>query len=315
MRTFLLFYIGLTILSAGCRAPREEVLVKLTALSDYPSGSGIAFYRDKIYLMGDDAPYLLVTDTAFITRDTIPFFSSSEKRIPKNIKKDPEGATILNVNKNPLLFIIGSGSNERLRNFCWIFDIATQVKTEVSLDTFYNRLVAAGIRELNVEGIAALPGGVVLASRGNKSYLKNHLIFTSDNFWMNQANAPISIATIGVTTDTSLFSGISGLEYSKLSDKLLLTVSTENTYNSLADGVIGKSYLWIINDISSKTGFSGINPSSVTDLETIDSRFNNQKIESVCIIQENKKSAELVFVSDDDKGGSVLFKVRLKRKL
>ncbi len=239
--------------------------------------------------MGDDASYLLVTDTSFQKRDTISFFSSAGKRIPKNLKKDPEAATILNGNKNPLLFLIGSGSNERVRNYCWIFDIATQGKTEVTLDTFYNRLMAAGIRELNVEGIATLPGGLLLASRGNKSYLKNHLIFTSHNFWMNQANAPISIATIGVTTDTALFTGISGLEYSKLSDKLLLTVSTEDTYNALADGAIGKSYLWIINDISSKTSFSGINPTTITDLEKIDSRFNKQKIESVCIIKENNK--------------------------
>ncbi len=84
MRTIFLYFVTLILLFAGCRVSRNEVLVKVTALTDYPSGSGIAFYRDKIYLMGDDASYLLVTDTSFKKRDTISFFSSADKRIPKN---------------------------------------------------------------------------------------------------------------------------------------------------------------------------------------------------------------------------------------
>lgn len=314
MRILFLFFITLTFYLSACKPSDEPVLLGMKSLNDYPSGSGLAFYREKIYLMGDDASYLFVSDTSFKQTQAISFFVTDEKRIPKNVKKDPEAATILR-GSSPLLFVIGSGSNERLRNFCWILDLATNAKRELTLDTFYNRLLAAGIRELNIEGIATLPSGLVLASRGNKSYLKNHLIFTSHNFWKNQSEAPISIATIGVTADTSLFSGVSGLEYSRTSDKLLLTISTENTYNPMDDGAIGKSYLWIVNDISSKTGYSGINPTVILDLENIDARFKKQKIESVCIISDTKKDAELVFVSDDDKGGSVLFKVRMNKKL
>jgi hypothetical protein len=94
----------------------------------------------------------------------------------------------------------------------------------------------------------------------------------------------------------------------------LLTVSTENTYTSLEDGTIGKSYIWIVNDITSKRNYSGINPVKMIDLETIDNRFSNKKIESACITAENKKEMELVLVSDDDKGGSVLFKVVIGNK-
>jgi hypothetical protein len=93
---------------------------------------------------------------------------------------------------------------------------------------------------------------------------------------------------------------------------LLLTVSSENTYNSYDDGAIGKSYLWVINDISSKRKLAAINPDRIIDLELIDNRFNGQKIESVCIVGEEKKQKQLVLAADDDKGHTVLFNMTLE---
>lgn len=310
--TFLILFIA-TLLLPACKNDNSS-LEKMTTLIDYPSGSGIAYLNKKIYLMGDDASYLLITDTGFHPIDTIHFFPSTGKRIPKNIKKDPEAAAIVKVNMLPMLLLVGSGSVAPQRNYCWFINPSSKEKIEVSLDTFYNRLKAAGIKDLNIEGLAEIPGGIVLATRGNKTYPKNHLVFTTNKFWQDQTNATFSIATIGTNKDTAAFNGVSGLEYSKLTDRLLLTVSTENTYNSHGDGAIGKSYLWIVNDITTKRNYSGINPSKMIDLETIDSHFISQKIESVCITAESKKEMELVLVSDDDKGGSVLFKIVLSNK-
>jgi hypothetical protein len=98
-----------------------------------------------------------------------------------------------------------------------------------------------------------------------------------------------------------------------MSDELLLTVSTENTSSSTEDGAIGKSYLWIINNISSKKNMAAINPNKIIDLEEMDERFKGHKIESVCILSENKKQMQLALVADDDKGTSILFKVTLKK--
>jgi hypothetical protein len=284
----------------------------MLVLNDYPSASAIAYFDNKVYMMGDDASHLLITDTDFKVLDTITFFNSATKRIPKLTKQDPEAATIMVVNKIPMLLLVGSGSLAPLRSYCWIINLITKEKSTVSLDTFYKRLQAAGIKDLNIEGVATIPGGFVLSSRGNKAYQKNHLIFTTPDFWLDQTNAGISIAKVGVNKDTVMFNGISGLEYSPLTDRLLLTVSTENTYTTLEDGDIGKSYIWVINDISKKREYSGINPSRIIDLETIDSRFINQKIESICIISESKKQTNLILVADDDKGGSSMFKVELK---
>ncbi|MEJ7625650.1 MAG: hypothetical protein WKF35_02215 [Ferruginibacter sp.] len=311
MRVVILIFFVTTLFSA-CKE-KEHSLTGFFTMPDYPSGSGIAYHDKKLYLMGDDASYLMITDTAFKTLDTISFFASETKRIPKEIKKDSEAAAIVSVNRIPSLMMIGSGSGPA-RNYCWIFDPITKEKTEIALDTFYNRLKKAGLKNLNIEGLTEIPGGILLASRGNKSSPKNYLIFTSNAFWKDQANTPFYISLLGATEDTTAFIGVSGLEYSRLSDRLLLTTSTENTYSSLGDGEIGKSFIWIIHDITSKKNYSGINPAIKIDLETIDKRFSKQKIESLCIISENNKRAEVVLVSDDDKGGSVIFKLLLKSK-
>ena len=281
-------------------------------LPDYPSGSGIACLNNKVYLIGDDADHLLIMDTAFNVIDTIKVFESQEKRIPKELKPDLEAAAVISSDPHKIL-LVGSGSLSPYRNSAWLIDASSNQKIQIDLKPFYTRLKGEGIDALNIEGITAIPGGMVLSSRGNKSFLANYLIFTAKEFWNNQDSALIKIIKAGTNNDTASFSGISGLEYSKASDQLLLTVSTENTYNSVQDGTIGKSYLWIINNISSKKNMIAVNPSKVIDLETLDGRFKGHKIESVCIISENKKEMKLAMVADDDKGTSILFRVTVNR--
>jgi hypothetical protein len=80
------------------------------------------------------------------------------------------------------------------------------------------------------------------------------------------------------------------------------------------DGAIGKSYLWIIKNISAKRKWKAINPDQVIDLGSIDPRFNGQKIESVCVMKETKDLFHLVLAADNDDGSSSLFKLIIKKK-
>jgi hypothetical protein len=282
-------------------------------LNDYPSGSGITYFNNNIYLIGDDAGNLLIMDTAFRIADSIRLLESEQKRISKELKPDLEAATVVTINNADEILLVGSGSLSPHRNAGWLINPVNKQQTRLDLNTFYDRLKKDGIDALNIEGITSIPAGIVLSSRGNKSIPANHLIFTSNAFWNNQDSTAIKIIKVGSNTDTAFFNGVSGLEYSKLSDQLLLTVSTENTYNTVDDGTIGKSYLWMINNISAKKNLIAVNPNKIIDLEKLDERFKGHKIESVCIISENKKEMQLVFVSDDDKGTSGLFTVVIKK--
>ena len=301
----------LLVVMGSCRDSSR--IERIRELKEYSSGSGMAFFNNRIYLIGDDMGYLLVTDTSFRMIDSIRLYHETG-RIPKNIKPDLEAASIIRATKAPFLLLLGSGSVFPYRSKGWFLDIKTREKMLINLDTFYKRLRANGINDVNIEGLTSIPGGVLLANRGNKSNPKNYLIFTASDFWKNQEATSIKVMKLGANTDTTSFSCASGLDYSHKSDRLFLTVSTENTYSSFADGTIGKSYLWIIDNLSSKRRLAAINPNRVIDLESLDERFKGHKIESVCILSESRTAYRLAMVADDDKGTSVLFTIKLNKK-
>lgn len=257
--------------------------------------------------------YLLMTDTSFNPVDSIEL-QPGFNRIAKDIKPDIESSSIIRIRKSSFLLLLGSGSAYPYRSNGWLINVRNKEKTPIDLEPFYKRLEANGIKALNIEGATAVAGGIVLANRGNKSIPKNYLIFASTEFWKNHQTADIRIMKLGANSDTASFSGVSGLDYSYRSDRLLLTVSTENTYGTQTDGAIGKSYLWMIDNISSKKRLAAINPNHIIDLEALDNRFKGHKIESVCILSENKSEYQLALVADDDKGTSILFRIKVNKE-
>lgn len=285
---------------------QKHLLQEKILLPDYPSASGIDYHNQSVYIIGDDANNLLILDSSLKAKDSISLFSFAEKRIPKKLKPDLEAMTILD---NGNILLTGSGSLSPTRSVAWLINPASKVKDSIRLDTFYQRVSLQGIQELNIEGIAAYPGGFIIANRGSKGYPKNHLIFTRRNFWQRQAAVEITSMLAGVNTDSTHFSGISGITYAAKQDALILTISTEDTRNSMDDGVIGTSYLWIIRNISSKKNWKAVNPDEIINLDQLDAKFIGQKIESVCILKETSSRYYLLLAADNDNGSSSLFKM------
>ncbi len=308
-RRFCLFTLLLLTASCGKKVKFE----KTTIINHYASGSAMAYINGKLYLQGDNMGYLIMLDTDFNAVDSITIIDSVQSPIPKQTKPDIEAATHLQDGTGTLL-LISSGSLDPYRNNAWIVNTETKEKTKYDLAPFYGRLKAQGIPDLNIEGAAGMKDNVILSSRGNKSNLLNHLIFTSAGFWKEPATAPINIKTlITGSSSGSIFSGVSGMAYSEASDCLLLTVSTENTANSYDDGEIGKSYLWMVNNISRKTAAADIVPDRIIDLEAGDTRFHGQKIETACIISETQSEMTLALAADNDDGKTVLFRITIKK--
>lgn len=299
----------LLILNFSCNKKLE--VLKIVELKNYPSGSGMTLIKNQLFLIGDDASYITILDTALHIVDSISLINFNVERIPKDIKPDLEAAATLYIERKPYGIFLGSGSLEPYRDFGYLVNPNNKQVLKIDLQNFYHHLKYLGVKDINIEGATAIPGGILLANRGNKSNRVNQLIFTNPKYFKNPDSAIIKIIKVGVNTDTLSFSGVSGLDYSKQQDRLWLSVSTENTATSTDDGEIGKSYLWMINDISAKRRLSAINPGKIFDLEALDNRFKGEKIESVCVVAHNKNSAELVLVSDNDKGTTKLFKIKL----
>jgi hypothetical protein len=308
MKPISLYFLLTLFFSCG----HDQKLTEIKEFPDYPSASGIEYFNKQFFVVGDDARNILILDSNLTIKDSVFLFTSETKRIPKDIKPDFEAITLLRDKKELSVLLFSSGSSS-LRNKMLFIDPNSFQKDSIRLDTLYERLKLYGLDEINIEGACTTPGYIILANRGHKAWPKNHLVFLRNGFWKNQTQTQIITIRIGANADTSVFNGVSGLAYAAKGDRLLLTVSTEDTRSAYEDGAIGKSYLWIVDNISTKRGWRAINPNKVIDLETIDQRFKGHKIESVCVTKEDKNFIHLVLAADDDKGSSTLFRMLLKK--
>lgn len=290
-------------------------LTDFKVLSNFPSGSGIEYHDEKVFLVGDDAREVLVMNKRWKELERIPLFESTEDRIPKKIKSDLEATTVVVVNSIPRLLILGSGSREEHRNKAILLDLDSYLKDEFDLTLFYNRIKEAGITDLNIESAATLEEGhIILGNRGSKKNPDNHLIITKNTFWKHPAEAELEILPIKLPgKDNKLKNaGISGLTYAPKNDWLLFTASTEDTDNPVDDGPIGDSYLGIIENASRKIGRRDMKVNELINLREAEKSLKGYKIESVCVTSEKNERAKLQLVADNDDGVSSLFKVRVK---
>src|SRR5690349_12255279 len=87
---------GLMALTNSCSNSNHPELELLSSkvFTHYPSASAIEYNKGKIYVFGDDSPYMLVTDTFFNIIDSVVYLNDTSYRMSKETKKDIESATI-----------------------------------------------------------------------------------------------------------------------------------------------------------------------------------------------------------------------------
>jgi hypothetical protein len=286
-------------------------LIKKVVLKDFPSGSSIEFHDNQIFLIGDDANYISILDQNYNPVDSITLFSGADKRIPKHKKLDLECSGLLKSGEKTKLLVFGSAATP-----------TREVVLEISLDTshhlstintavFTARLKQAGIKEVNLEGAAIVKDVLVLANRANESNTINNFITTNTQFYNNQATSTITISEIEIPRHKNV-TGISGLAYVPENDMLLYTASTELTGNAYDDGEIGDSYLGWIKNISTKLKAPKITTDGMINLATVDREISAEKIESICVEEYKDGIFYIHLTSDNDKGETGLFKLKLE---
>ena len=133
--TFLI--VVLLVAACGSKQPKSRLL-SMKVLDDYPSGSGLQPFNDKIYLVGDDATLLLTIDKKYDITDSIKLFETTGTRISKETKPDIESIALVKQNGSPALLLTGSGSLAPYRNACWIVNPITKEARQYQLDTFFS---------------------------------------------------------------------------------------------------------------------------------------------------------------------------------
>jgi len=285
----------------SCKEKEASVKLLFSKTLDFPSASAIEFSNNKLYLLGDDAPYLLILDTAYNLVDTVQYIQTADVRLSKSTKPDIESAFILHSNGTVQVVGIGSMSTpNRFTNF--LFDIIKQTFSAT------HRLFNADVRfpeieEINIEGSAMVAGNIVLANRANNNNPKNHLLLYNEN------REPFISELI--LKDEAKVIGVSGLYYLKEKDLLLFTASIENTSDATVDGAIGDSYVGWIDAYSKKMNQKRLEPSVMINLSNSHSEFKGQKVESVCVGSWKGDQLLLHLVADNDNGQSRIFKTTI----
>jgi len=285
-------------------------LLKFLLLSEYPSGSAISYYKDQLYVIGDDASTLLVLDSNYHEVRTVRFFNYSEKRIPKAQKADLETAVIIDKDGHKNLLALGSAATrEREQIILYPLDAANGQPTYVSSTAFIRRLQQ--IPEINIEGATLAGKQLVLSNRGNESNPVNHLIITTPDFWQHPEKAPINISSINIPFALPGFAGISELCYIEQEDILLVLLSSEATGNAYDDGAIGDSYIGWVTRFNEKLSIRDIALDGITNLSEIDPAFKGEKMEGICIATAENSEWYLHLVADNDKGASKIFYIKM----
>jgi hypothetical protein len=284
---------------------------KTILLKDFPSGSSLEYFENKLYLVGDDAKNLLILDTAYHEIDSIEIFKGLDKRIAKVEKADFEASTIVGLGKTAKMIIFGSGSTA-LRKKVAHLNINNPADTLLMLDTspFIDRLQPV-LRVVNIEGAAMVKDMLVLANRANAGNPVNSFVITTTACVHNPDIATFTLTTIDLPKQKNV-AGISGLTYLDSHDVLLFTASTEATDNAYADGTIGDSYIGWIKNISNRIKSATIKPDGFINLSTSKPEFKEEKIESLCVESFEDNKVLLHLVADNDNGESRLFKIRLQ---
>lgn len=293
----------LTLLTVNNAVAQKLQLKKYRSFPHYASASDIAWHKGKLYVMGDDAPTLLILNRRLKEKAQIKLFNYNQKRIPYAEKHDIEAATILQGNT---LWLLPSFS-AAARNKAVLINLKEKEKKP---QTHTLSLGTSGIANTNIEGAAMLGEKLLLANRAN-SQSPGHYLLLYDFKNRELAQKPERTYTLTLPP-TKATVGISGLHYAAQKDVLLMTVSTEMTRSATADGAIGDSYLAIINNASRQLNGSNLKADSLIDLTPILGAAKPMKIESVTVRKISGNKLLLFLAADNDDGTSHLFLISVK---
>src|SRR5687767_3338173 len=155
---------------SSCHQNPEVKLLTIKTLEDFPSASAIEFYKDRIYLFGDDAAVLLITDKEYQRIDTVRFIADTTYRISKSTKPDTESAAIVMQEDEAELYALGSFSTRERGK---LFSFPLRNPRNFMQEDLYPLVKKLSGRELNIEGLAITGDLMIMANRANAAQPMN----------------------------------------------------------------------------------------------------------------------------------------------
>lgn len=272
-------------------------------LEQFASGSGMTFYNDYFYIVGDDDPYLAKLNKKGEILQRFQLWDTSDVkdgRIHKKLKPDFEAISLFPYERDTLLLIFGSGSKSPKRDVIFTFNPKNEKIDTLNGRAFFAWLKTnAGLKnkEVNLEGATYHNGFLYLLNRHNNDlYQFPEAAFhnfisdqNTDGLKMKKHHFELPV----YKKDTARFSGASIISRK---NQLLFSATIETTDNWQDDGKILGSFVGKI------------------DLDKLDNPnvfcapvFNEDKTRfkgKIEALQEIVEDEAIYFITDDDDGST-----------
>ncbi|AXI02067.1 DUF6929 family protein [Aquirhabdus parva] len=287
-------------------------ILERRALKGIGALSGVATHANTLYVVGDDAGYLLKTSlhqtlNQIIDFEKVPLLTHTPLTpLSKAEKPDFESMTIVNVDGQAQLLIMGSGSKAN-RKTALLFNPLTQ-QVGPFLDTpNYDFLESnqnlTGGAELNIEAVCSDDQHLYIFQRGNINRHHGVLVFDlkllADTHDLR--STLVSVLSLHLPDIDGSASGISDACFLKHRSIIAAVASVEQTINTYDDGAVLGSLIVLLS----------------TDGKTLDAQVITDdqghptpiKVEGITWLNTHPSGEEFLLVTDSDGGDSELLRV------
>ena len=219
--------------------------------------------------------------------------------IPKDVKKDFEAMTTLDIHNLPWLVLVGSGSKSPSREFIYLKKYGSHETDSVLFEasTFYKQLqqiAGIGIEDFNLEGVCNSKEELFLFNRGTNGMYRMDVSSFIDMVQGGPIVKDIRYQELLLPELDGCKSGISGATYHSERDLIFFTASVEKTSNWIDDGEILGS---CIGYFSPKEQQEKINP--ITEWIKEEENLLILKVEAISI-STNFKGKEVIYMATDN---------------
>lgn len=242
-------------------------------------------------------------------------FLDSLPIIPKDIKKDFEAMTTIQIDNNPWLVLIGSGSKSPSREFIYLKKYGSEETDSILFESgpFYKQLqqiAGIGIEDFNLEGACNSKEELFLFNRGTNGMYRMDLA----DFIVMIKGGPIvkniRYQELLLPELDGFKSGISGATYHSEKELILFTASVEKTSNWIDDGEILGS---CIGYFSSQQAEDKINP--ITEWIKEEENILKLKVEAISISTDAKGNKVVYMATDNDSETCELIEYSMEWKM
>jgi hypothetical protein len=288
-------------------------LLQSTPLPYFRNLTALEYYDKTIMAIGNDATRIMLLNRQHTMLDTLQLFDYKSKPDKGLAPGGIQATAVVTLENKPFLLIMGSGQPRADKSDIWLFPLQSRHFSEVyipsfAIPDFFQRMRKAGVKDINIEGAAAIGNRMVLANSANAKSRDNFLVVTEFDFWTNSWQVDLHLSKLELGRPGMK---VSGLEYDKHQDVLLFSATT--VAHSKANSKV-QPQLGVVLNASRRIHQRSIRPDYLLNVAQAISEVGNQTLESICLEddQTEKSGSILHLCASDAAGKCYIYKLNVK---